>query len=293
MLSLFNLNDKPNYNLENCDLDLIFNDNFNEPLTSGYLYLLKDKERLIFGSSFNQSLRYIPENITEIVIGKSYTLLLDNLPSTINSLIFTDDAEYYSSLDYLPLSLENLVLGDQYNYKISKFPNLKKLVFGNNYSHSIDNFPDTLLYLDIGESYNITLNNLPETLETLIIGGCYNNIINFPSSLINFIIKENCDYIQDLENLPDTVVFLAILNNYYISIEKLNKKIVYIELGDYYNGEITCWPDSLKKLKLSKNNKYDFIELPDSLLIIEVYRDYVYLQELINRYPGLIIEYLD
>ena len=60
-----------------------------------------------------------------------------------------------------------------------------------------------------------------------------------------------------------------------------------ISLGDNYNGEIKVYPKCLIKLNLSKNFKYYFTELPDTIRKIELYPEYIYWDEINLKYPNI------
>ena len=269
------------------DDKIIFEDNFNEPIYA-YLNILSLRKIISFGKNFNQNIAMIPNNVEKIFLGKNFQKSIVDIPSTIRSITFANDSIFFNLLDYLHNELRELILGDEYNLVITKFPyNLNTLVLGKNYGQRINIFPNNLKYLDIGESYTEPLDNLPESLETLIIGGKFNNFIKYPSNLKYLIIKKNSLFNKELENLPSTLIYLSIQNNYIFPINKLNDSILCLSLGDYYNGTINNFPLNLHKLILSENFNYDFMYLPPSIEIIETTQNYKHINSLIYRFPNI------
>ena len=271
-------------NYEITEDKIIFNDSFNEKIEH-YIDILSLKETIHFGSNFNQNLSCLPFNIKKIYLGKNFNNPLDNIPYSIISIIFSTDSIFNNSLDYLHNYISEIILPDNYDRKITKFPkSLKTLVLGNNYKYKLI-FPDNLIYLSIGRKYIHPLNNLPKTLETLFIDGVYNEEIVFPEKLKHLTLLEKSVYNKKLVNLPDSLLYLSILNEYDLEVDDIDS-ILCLSLGNYYNGNIIL-PKNLKKLKLSQHFSYKFESLPISLETIEVYSNYLYLYDLKYKYKKI------
>ena len=279
-----------NINLSPIEIEddkIIFNNTFNEPLYN-YIKILVLKNTIVFGSEYNQNLSILPSNITKIFLGKNFQKSLIDIPSSVKSIVFANDSIFSGSFDYLPNDLEELVIGDNYDININKLPhNLKNLVLGKKFSSKIYNFSLGLKYLDIGKSYTYNLDNLPETLETLIIGGKFNGKIIYPDKLKHFIISPDSEYNADLKDLPKSLIYLSIQNNYMFQISNLPENLFCIELGEFYNGNIIKFPKNLKKIKLCKDFIFDFTYLPESVEIIELYTEYKYIDFLIYKFPNI------
>jgi hypothetical protein len=279
-----------NQNTTNADnKKIIFSETFNEPLYN-YIKVLAYKDTIVFGKEFNQSLSILPSNITKIFLGTKFQKSLIDIPSSIKSIIFANDSLFVGSFDYLHNELEELIIGDGYDQSINKLPNnLKILILGKKFNSKIKNFPNDLKYLYIGESYIDYLDNLPDNLETLVINGKYDATISYPTELKHFIIMKDSKFTMELKDLPSTLVYLSIQNNYTRQILNLPESLVCIELGDYYDGNIKKFPSKIKKIKLSKNFKYDFTHLPESLETIELSSNYEYIDFLIYKFPNVKI----
>ena len=280
----FNTNLNP---IEIEDDKIIFNNTFNEPLYS-YIKILVLKNTIVFGSEFNQNLSMLPSNITKIFLGKNFQKSLIDIPSSVKSIIFANDSVFTGSFDYLHNDLEELVISDNYDININKLPhNLINLVLGKKFSSKIHNFSSKLKYLDIGKSYINNLDNLPETLETLVIGGKFNGKIIYPDKLKHFIISADSEYNSELKDLPKSLIYLSIQNNYVFQILNLPENLFCIELGEFYNGNIIKFPKNLKKIKLCRDFIFDFTFIPESVEIIELYSEYKYIDFLIYKFPNI------
>lgn len=277
---------KMNLNLLEIKEDkIIFNDIFNEPI-SNLSNVLSLRKTIVFGKDFNQSLSTLPSNVEKIYLGKNFQKSIIDLPSNINSIIFANDNIFYGSLDYLHDNVQELILSDNYNEIINRLPgSLKTLILGKSYSYKINEFPSCLIYLDIGDNYTDSLDNLPKSLETLIVGGRFNNFIKYPETLKYLIIKENSSLATTFDNLPNSLIYFSLQNNYNLPISKLSDSIMCLSLGKYYNGNILNFPSKLKKIILSNGFEYDFKMLPDSVEIMELNKNYRYLDFLIYKFP--------
>ena len=265
---------------------IIFDDNFNEPI-SNYINILFLKKIIVFGKNFNNNIGMLPSNVEKIFLGKNFQKSITDIPSSIKSIVFANDSIFFNSLDYLHNELNELILGDEYNLQINKLPyGLKTLVLGKHYYLKISVFPNNLSYLDIGESYQDSLDNLPESLETLVIGGKFNNFIKYPNNLKHFIIKNNCIFNKELDNLPN-LIYLSIQNDYRFPMNNLVDSILCLSLGDFYNGNINKFPPKLQKLILSDNFNYNFNNFPQSLEIIEVSKNYKHIDSIIYKFPKI------
>jgi len=221
-------------------------------------------------------------------LGKNYQKSIIDLPSNVISITFANDNIFYGSIDYLHDNVQEIILSDHYNEIINRLPgSLITLVLGKNYSYKIYEFPVNLNYLDIGENYTDSLDNLPKNLETLIIGGKFNNFIKYPENLKYLIIKENSSFAMGLDNLPNSLIYFSLQNNYNLPISKLSDSIICLNLGNYYSGNIFNFSSKLKKIILSSDFNYDFKTLPDSVEIMEINKNYRYLDFIIYKFPKI------
>lgn len=267
---------------------VIFNDDFNEPLDK-CINLLGLKKIIVFGKSFNQDLESIPMNVQQIYLGKYFQKSLTNIPSNVKSICFANDSLFYNYLDYLHDDVEELILGDDYNVSINKLPlGLKILILGTGYNFKINAFPN-LMYLDIGESYSYSLDNLPLSLETLVVGGEFNNYIKFPEQLKHFVIKKNCMFGKELDNLPNSLVFLSIQNNYTLPLTKLPDSITCISLGDHYNGNISNFSSKLLKVILSDGFEWDLSKFPKTIEVFEISKKFKHIDSIVQMFPNIKI----
>ena len=133
---------------------LTFGSNFNQEVNNLPLNIT----HLTFDYNFNQQ-AYIPfsvkylklncnnkyiidnlsNNIEELELNSSFTLELNNLPSSLKKLIFNKYSLYNKELNCLPKKLELFQLPLYYNHKIKNIPNgLKKVICSKNYKYIND-----------------------------------------------------------------------------------------------------------------------------------------------------------
>ena len=81
---------------------------------------------------------YLSNNIEEIEFGYHFNLELNNLPSSIKTMLFNNDY-YDKKLNNLPQGLELLRLPSDYNLPIENIPKeLKKIICGIFYKYQKD-----------------------------------------------------------------------------------------------------------------------------------------------------------
>jgi hypothetical protein len=72
---------------------------------------------------------YLPDSIEELILGKSFNLELNNLPSSIKKIVF-ENAHYTHQLNCLPNNIESIVLSNDCRFKMNKIPSrLKKITY--------------------------------------------------------------------------------------------------------------------------------------------------------------------
>ena len=104
---------------------VVFDDDFNQELTSQIIEFLSNYERVEFGDFFNQQ----------------FDISDEDSPTGKSSI--------------LPNSLTHLKFGKFFNQPVDKLPNsLINLEFGFEFNQSVDNLPNTLTYLKFGQYFN-------------------------------------------------------------------------------------------------------------------------------------------
>ena len=96
---------------------------------------------------FITELDYLPDHITHLTLGL-YNQSLDNLPSTLTTLIFNSHSKFNQRLDHLPKDLKWLVMPSEYN-------------------QPLDYLPNGLLWLELGNRFLKALKFLPQSLKVL------------------------------------------------------------------------------------------------------------------------------
>ena len=272
--------DKYNQSVENlpdCITDLVFGNDFNQPITyqtessqngKSPTLLPQSLTRLEFclGCEFNQPLTYQTESSQN---GKSPTLL----PSGLTQLIFGENSKFNQPVN---ISDEDSPTG-----KSSILPDsLTDLEFGWLFDQPVDNLPNSLTYLSFGHNFNqpVTYQTessqngksptlLPESLTELAFGKSFNQPIdNLPNSLTHLTFEYR--FCKSLKNLPKTLTHLYINGDFYIdkyednSIYDLPKSITHLSV----NGNFNYIPTSVTHLTVEMGIHPSQIKyLPDSI----------------------------
>lgn len=158
-------------------------------------------------------------------------------------------------------NLKKVQIDDFFDAELSFLPDgITDLNIGANFNKSLDNLPSTLKHLRINKysevGYNIfnqPLDYLPHGLETLFIG--FNNVFNqtldnLPSTLKKLSIH-NYIFIDDINNLPDSIEELKIFIFVYDKTYKLPKNLKKM----YINHELVGGSlDFIERIKQSRND---------------------------------------
>jgi len=76
---------------------------------------------------------YLPNGIEELVLGYSFNLELNDLPSSIKKIVFKNN-NYKKKLNCLPTNIELIELPEYYKLKIENIPKrLKKIICDKDY----------------------------------------------------------------------------------------------------------------------------------------------------------------
>lgn len=167
--------------------------------------------------------------------------LLNNIPSTITSLIIALNNYDKIKLDNLPSSIKELYITNEcctddttcFNIELNNLPpNLEVLVIDSlQYNQSIDNLPYSLKTLKINSNcFTNSLDNLPPNLE------CF-ELTHFITCCSNHTLQIKFD--GSLYNLPYTLTKLDIptdyINNTDIELFKKDRPNLNIEIKEYRN----------------------------------------------------------
>jgi len=162
--------------------------------------LLRKYKKVMLDNSFNNSIDWLPSEITHLIIGTDYNRPISNLPRDLIYLSFEPD-NYHNSKTYFSCEL--------------------------NLNHGIEE-----LKLAINGKHTYLGDNLPLTLKRLcILRWSYKSrhmidIANFPDSIEYLYIDSKCFYLDELEKLPKNLKVFA-SNDFQFSQDDFN----YIEIN--------------------------------------------------------------
>ena len=165
-----------------------------------------------------------------------YDNLEDFLKNYISSSYLCVHNNYIKPIHY---NSENCCILQNYSKKSINIPdNVTHLIIEYFYYHSIPKLPPNLLYLDAHGSTDLDfdVNNLPDSLLYIYWNTSYTCLTKLPPNLISLIV--NSWKGAELTELPNTLTYLS------CDVDCIQK--------------VTCFPESLKYLRLILSNEFDF-----------------------------------
>ena len=197
--------------------------------------------------NFNDPFNHIPilESFTSlkmVTFNKKFNQLINRLPESLTTLIFSHSSYFNKSLDNLPSSLETIIFqyGSSFNLLIDRLPaGLKRLVFNGS------------------AAFNQPVNNLSVGLTHLAINGKFNQVIDkLPVSLINLTLGIGYLRPTDLRYLVN-LTDLTFGKNYNTNIDKLPIGLLHLTLGRSFNIPLVGLPVSLTHLRFTRGSNFN------------------------------------
>ena len=214
-------------------------------------------------SNLNGSINYLPASVRKIQCNMHFGGKLDYLPYSLHTLLFMGALgrniyiNYGNRLDKLPYMLSELELPSNYNFVLNNLPiNLQYIDVGIRYNKLIDNLPPNVKILHFNDSaiFDKPLNKLPISLTEINFGMYFNNNI-FALQSLNNLVKLCIGNISNLDgNLPDSILYLELIDDYNYSVEHLPCNLKSLVLHGNFNQPINSLPDSLECLNLKYCN---------------------------------------
>ena len=214
---------------------------FNKPLSDSLNNQIQ-LQQLTFGSDFNQPLGNSLKNLTnlqELTFGGRFNKPLGD---SLNNQI----------------QLQKLTFGSNFNQplgnSLNNLTNLQELTFGLIFNHPL---------------YN-SLNNLTK-LHELTLDYEFNQQIEIPTNIK--ILKLNCNNKNLIDNLPNSIEELYLLNKFYLELNNLPNsiKIISFYKDSKYNKELNNLPLSIEKIYLPNNYQKKINNINSKCLIIYNY----------------------
>jgi hypothetical protein len=188
--------------------------------------------------------------IKKIFFPYSFNNQIDNLPNTLEIIIFPHNSIFNKPINDLPTSLKILCLGNYFDQVITNLPNnIEHLILPNNYNYQIIKLPSNLKTLifnsEVDNSYNefhyvqpnFELNYLPINLEFLSLP--INCDVNKLYKLCKFINNPKIIIFKS----PEAILYKGFKKSYikkyldqnnYKNIEfVVNKKKMYFKIKQY------------------------------------------------------------
>jgi len=200
--------------------ELVLGQDFNNTIT-----FTADVKKITFSYPFNQDVIF-PETTEEIIFGECFNQYLNFYPQSLKILTFGDN--YNQSLNNLPKNLKSLTLGKNFTYQLNIPPSVHTLTF---HPESFKTFKVPGFIKELSINYDGPLPPLPNLLKLRLLG----------------------EYNWELINLPDTLIFLELGDNFNKDIMPLEElpSLKTLILGNKFNREVNI-PHSLELLKLGQ-----------------------------------------
>lgn len=240
MVNCWNIfNKKEFYNLRNNIL--FYNKNYSNGIDiiksnfDEFIEISKNCDTIILGEIFSSDISKIPPNIKNIFFENNMFDIFNKeiqFPYGIKKIRFGDNFNY--PLDNLPSSLEELEFSQdsQFNQLIDNLPcMIKKITFGKYFNAPLNNLPPNLEYLSIqSDIFSFKLNNIPTGLKYLYFSSnssySYDKIIEgFPEGILE--IGYPFEYNYEIDNLPKSIKIVRVSNEYKY-LDKL--KLLYPDI---------------------------------------------------------------
>eukprot|EP01113_Clastostelium_recurvatum_P009840 TRINITY_DN14792_c0_g4_i1.p1 TRINITY_DN14792_c0_g4~~TRINITY_DN14792_c0_g4_i1.p1 ORF type:complete len:220 (+),score=26.22 TRINITY_DN14792_c0_g4_i1:63-662(+) len=111
------------------------------------------------------------DRTSHLHFSKTFNESIDNLPSSVTTIIFACDSVFDQPVDHLPSSLTQLTFGRAFNHDVDHLPySLLKLEFGYKFNRKVDNLPFKLERLIFGNDFNKPVRLLPYSLRYIFFG---------------------------------------------------------------------------------------------------------------------------
>ncbi len=224
-------------------------------------YLSENLKQVVLGDDFNESLKFNETGkLIHIVFGGTYNKTLSMLPKTLLFLEFTFSSKYNLPFveNTLPEKLKYLKFGASFNQRINAdtLPQgLVSLSFGYYFNQDIDiGMLHELRYLVFGKSFNKPLCGLPKNIRTIRFGESFNQEIKkntLPVKLTELVFGSNFNQRIDIDILPHKItnLYFSCQFNQPLIPGALPKELIHLKFGHSFNQII---PEMLLPKKLSK-----------------------------------------
>ena len=178
---------------------------------------------------------------------------------------------------------------DNYFDIISKY---NELIFSNYDDYNITIKTNNRYYREYDKNYKLSKFNqqviIPQNVTHLTFGYYFNQKVNLPN--IKYI-KLDCNNIDIIENLPNSVEEIEFDYNFNLELQNLPNSIKKISFDCYskYDKELNCLPESVEYLKLNISYDKRIKKFPLNLKTIKCNEIYIYIDDFKDKYNVIIL----
>jgi hypothetical protein len=142
---------------------------FNAQILNIPEHLTKNLTTMVFNKEYNQPLTNLYPYLTHITFDEKFNQSINNLPISVDTILFVSNSQFNQPVDLSASRVKQITFGNNFNQPIDKLsPELKILHLGTSFDHKIENLPPKLEKLYLSEFRN-NFGELPESLNQISI----------------------------------------------------------------------------------------------------------------------------
>src|SRR3990167_974182 len=155
----------------------------------------------------------------------------------------------YLLIKIMTKNVTHLTFGYLFNKQVIIPQNVTHLTFGLDFNQPVT-IPQNVTHLIFGHDFNQQV-TIPQNVTHLTFGENFNQQVNLPN--IKYI-KLDCNNIDIIENLPNSVEEIEFDYNFGLELQNLPNSVKKISFKNCinYNKELNCLPEFVEYLELNK-----------------------------------------
>lgn len=212
--------------------------------------------------NYNISAINLPPNLKKISFGYAFNKPIDNLPDTVEILVFCKNSRFNQFINKFPKKLREVYFGDNYIKPLLHIPPCVKIIhFSNN-----SKFDDTIAYsqqleeIYFGKAFSKDISPIFDTCIRIIrfhTSSMFNSKFNGNSNSLEVVIfgKKFNQTIDLSESHALKSIKFHNKSKFNRALDKLPPNLKVLNLGREFNNILQI-PNSLTSLKFPNNSKY-------------------------------------
>lgn len=214
-------------------------------------------------SKFNYNIGAInlPRNLKKICFNAAFNKPIDDLPDTLEEIIFCKNSRFNQFIKKMPSKLRVLHFGDYYNKPLNLPTSLKILHFSNNSKFNEEiKYNYNLEKIYFGKHFNKSINNLLSNTNIRVIKFTNKSEFNFGINAASYTLEyihfgKTFNQILELEYFTKLTKLKFYLKSVFNSNITLPENIEIIHFGKHFNNEFIV-PENTKIIKFTPASKF-------------------------------------